>query len=142
MKLNGTKEESQKPSARIEEILRHYKSPFADMIGIRIDRLAESYCKLRLLLEEKCLNSFGLVHGGVLATMADMCMGVALRTAGLKSLTVELTVNFLSKPDTGDELTAEGWIVYRGNTIALTECIIKSGNDKDVARGRGIFKIS
>lgn len=130
------------PSVYIEEIFRLYhknKSPFADMVGIKIDRLAENYCRLRLLLEEKCTNSYGIIHGGVVATMADMCMGVAVRTIALRPVTAELTVNYLSMPNVGDELIAEGWIVHRGNTIVLTECTVKSGDLKNVARGKGMF---
>jgi len=130
------------PSTYIEEIFRLYnknKSPFIDMVGIRIDRVAENYCRLRLLLEEKCTNSYGIIHGGVVATLADTCMGIAVRTIALRPVTAELTVNYLSKPSVGDELTAEGWVVHRGGTIVLTECTIKSRDLKNVARGKGMF---
>lgn len=124
------------PSAYAEEI---FLSPFAHLIGLKIDRLAENYCRLSLLLDEKCTNYFGGIHGGVLATLADNCMGVALRTVGLQPMTVELTVNYLSQPGVGDELTAEGWIIHRGKTIVLTECTIKSRDLKKVAMGKGVF---
>lgn len=127
-------------SAYAEEISRINKlSPFAELVGLKIDKLAENYCRLKLLLEEKCVNYSGIIHGGVIATMSDTCMGITLRTVGLKPLTAELTINFLSSPRVGDELTAEGWIIHRGNTLILTECRIKSSDNIDVARGRGIF---
>ena len=124
------------PSAYAAEI---FLSPFANLIGLKIDRLAENYCRLSLLLDEKCTNYFGGIHGGVLAALADNCMGAALRTVGLQPITVELTVNYLSQPGVGDELTAEGWISHRGSTIVLTECTIKSGDLKKVAMGKGVF---
>lgn len=125
---------------RSREMLKIEKlSPFAELIGLKIDKLAENYCRLKLLLDDKCINYNGNIHGGVIATMADTCMGVALRTVGLKPLTAELTVNYLSPPRVGDELTAEGWINHRGNTIILTECTIKSRDDTDIAKGNGIF---
>ena len=127
-------------SAKVEEIFRQYRmSPFAEWVGIKIDRLAESYCRLSLLLDDKCKNYTEGIHGGVLATIADTCMGGAVRSLGLQAVTSELTVNYLGKPSVGDELTAEGWIVHSGSTIILTECIIKSGNDKNICSGRGIF---
>jgi acyl-CoA thioesterase len=100
-------------------------SPFAEWVGIKIDRLAESYCRLSLLLDDKCKNYTEGIHGGVLATIADTCMGGAVRSLGLQAVTAELTVNYLGKPSVGDELTAEGWIVHRGSTIILTVCIPK-----------------
>lgn len=133
-------EDSLLPPTRSGEVLNIKKlSPFAELIGLRIDRLAENYCRLKLLLDDKCINYNGNIHGGVIATMSDTCMGVALRTVGLKPLTAELTVNYLSTPRIGDELTAEGRINHRGNTIILTECTIKSSDNKDIAKGRGIF---
>lgn len=136
MKLTGESGEGLAVPAHAEEITL---SPFADLIGIKIDRLAKSYSRLSLTLDEKCTNYFGGIHGGVLAALADNCMGMALRTAGLHPVTVELTVNYMSKPNVGDKLTAEGLIIHQGNTIVLTECIIRSGELKNVARGKGIF---
>ncbi len=133
-------EEVSKLSVYSEEISRINKlSPFAELIGIKIDKLAENYCRLKLLLEEKCINYNGGIHGGVIATLSDTCMGVALRTVGLKPLTAELTVNYLSPPRVGTELTAEGWIIHRGKTIILAECAIKSDDSINVAKSRGIF---
>jgi acyl-CoA thioesterase len=128
-------------TASAEEIYRINKlSPFAELIGLKIDKLAENYCRLKLFLEDKCINYSGIIHGGVIATMSDTCMGIALRTVGLKPLTAELTINFLSSPRAGDELTAEGRIIHRGSTLIITECTVKKSYDNtDVARGRGIF---
>jgi acyl-CoA thioesterase len=133
-------EDGKTPPSYVEEISSKIKlSPFPELIGIKIDRLQENYCRLKLLLDEKCINYNGGIHGGVIATMSDTCMGIALRTVGLKPLTAELTVNYLNPPPVGDEITAEGWISHRGNTIIHTECIVKSSDNIDIAKGRGIF---
>ncbi len=140
MQLNKETRGNISTSANVEEIFRQYRmSPFAEWVGIKIDSLAEGYCRLSLLLEDKCKNYTDGIHGGVLATMADTCMGGAVRSLGLQAVTAELTVNYLGKPSVGDELTAEGRIVHRGSTIILTECIIKSGSHKNICSGRGIF---
>jgi acyl-CoA thioesterase len=133
-------EENFKSSADVEEIFRQYRmSPFAEWIGIKIDRLAESYCRLTLLLGDKCKNYTDGIHGGVLATLADTCMGGAVRSLGLQAVTAELTINYLGKPGVDDELTAEGRVVHRGSTLILTECMIRDGNHKKICSGRGIF---
>jgi len=136
MKKSDASADNFVPSVDAKEI---YLSAFADLIGLKIDKLAENYCRLSLLLDEKCTNYFGGIHGGVLATLADNCMGVALRTVGLRPITIELTVNYLSQPSVGDQLTAEGRIIHRGNTIVLTECTMTSGGLKKVAVGKGVF---
>lgn len=122
--------------AEVEEV---FLSPFAELIGVRIDRLAKNYCRLSLVLDERCTNYYGGIHGGVIAALADNCMGMVLRSAGLRPITVELTVNYMSNPDVGDRITAEGLIIHQGKTIVLAECIIKSDDLKNVARGKGLF---
>ena len=114
-------------------------SPFAELIGIKIEKMAKNYCCLSLKLNEKFTNYFGGIHGGVLAALADNCMGMALRSAGLQPVTVEITVNYMNMPEVGNKLSAEGLIIHRGNTIILAECIIKTGELKNVARAKGVF---
>jgi len=127
------------PVTYSEEISSLTLSPFAKYIGIKFESVARNYCCLKLLLDEKCINYTGGIHGGVIATLADTCMGFVLRASGLQPLTAELTVNYLAAPQVGDELIAEGWVIHRGKTIILTECKIKTTSNVDVATGRGIF---
>lgn len=128
------------PPRYVEEIVRlHLINPFASLLGIKIDGLAENYCRLHLSVEEKCTNPYGGLHGGVFATLADISMGIALRTLGLQPVTAELTVNYLGQPRTGDSLITEGRVTHRGNTLILTESNIKTLDDKNVAMAKGIF---
>lgn len=128
------------PPSYVEEIVRlHNLNPFAALLGMKIDGLAEGYCRIYLPAEKKTTNPYGCVHGGVLATLADTSMGIALRTVGLQPVTAELTVNYLGQCRTGDELIAEGRIVHRGNTLILTESVVKTGGDKIAALAKGVF---
>lgn len=143
MRQNEETRESFSSSAEVEEIFRQYRmSPFAHWVGIKIDKLAESYCRLTLLLGDKCKNYTDGIHGGVLATMADTSMGGAVRSLGIQAVTAELTVNYLGKPGVGDKLTAEGWVVHRGSTLILTECMIQDSNHKKICSGKGIFFVN
>lgn len=127
------------PPDYVEEILKlHCLNPFAALLGIEIDSLADSYCRLRLPLQDKCTNPYGGVHGGVVATLADISMGIALRTIGLQPVTVELTVNYLGQAEKDQPLLAEGRVNHQGRTLILTECSVTSGA-KTVAQARGIF---
>lgn len=128
------------PSSYAKEICRlHKKNPYATLLGISIDGLAEGYCRLRLTAEKQCTNPYGGVHGGVFASLVDTAMGIALRTVGLQPVTAELTVNYLGQSRIGEELIAEGWVVHRGNTLILTEGTVKAGGDKIVTMAKGVF---
>lgn len=124
----------------VNEIIRlHNINPFAIHLGIKIDGLAEGCCRLLLSAEEKCTNPYGGLHGGVLATLADISMGIALRTAGLQPVTAELTVNYLGQTGAGELLITEGRVVHRGNTLILTESTVKSSDDRTLAMAKGVF---
>ncbi|HOV79594.1 MAG TPA: PaaI family thioesterase [Bacillota bacterium] len=121
---------------KIEETF--YNNPFASLIGIEIDGLSENYCRLSLTAQKKCANPYGCVHGGVLATLADIAMGVSMQTIGLQPVTAELTMNYLSRADLGGRFLAEGRVIFKGAAVILCECTIKTG-DRVVALGKGIF---
>lgn len=68
-------------------------------------------------------NVQGLVHGGLLALLADTAMGLAVRTqlpAGVPHVTVSLGIRYL-RPATSDtgSLTATGRTMKVGRTLAF-----------------------
>jgi acyl-CoA thioesterase len=124
----------------VDEIVRlHNINPFAVLLGIKIDGLAKGYCRLLLSAEEKCTNPYGGLHGGVFATLADISMGIALRTVGLQPVTAELTVNYLGQTGAGEILITEGRVIHRGNTLILTESTVKSSDGRILAMAKGVF---
>ena len=67
-------------------------SPFYQQMGIGVDSLEEARAILRLDATGAHLNADGIVHGGVLPSLADAAMGCALRTLhgdGAQLLTIE-----------------------------------------------------
>ena len=55
--------------------------PFADLVGFSVSERAEKQCVTELTLEKKHLNPNGVVHGGVLYTLAYTGIGGALMAA-------------------------------------------------------------
>lgn len=65
----------------------------------------------------------GLIHGGVVATLADVACGYAALSvlpAGREVLTVEFKVHFL-KPAKTDRLVAVGQVIQSGRTLTVCE---------------------
>ena len=68
----------------------------------------------------------GTLHGGMLCDIADAAMGCAYGSDledGETFTTLEMKINFL-KPVWAGLLTATGWVIQRGKTIALCDCRI------------------
>ena len=101
-----------------------------------------------LRLDEAHCNSRGLVHGGLIATLADNAMGlscvVALakagRDAGNGLVTVSLGTDYLGSAKLGEWLEIDPEPVKVGGSIGFARAIIRS-NDTPVAMANATFKI-
>jgi uncharacterized protein (TIGR00369 family) len=76
-----------------------------------------------MAIREDLLNGTGIVHGGVIASVADEVAWYAILTVlgrdDQKMTTTELKVNYL-RPITGKKLTARGYVLKAGRMLAVT----------------------
>jgi uncharacterized protein (TIGR00369 family) len=80
-------------------------SGFAQRLGVRPEEADDGRAQARFEATEEHLNPAGTVHGGVLATLVDTAMGLAVRSvtgADDVPATSQLTVTYLrpGKPGT------------------------------------------
>jgi uncharacterized protein (TIGR00369 family) len=85
------------------------------------------------------LNPNGTVHGGVVATLLDSCMGLAIRTKlsnGVGSTTLEFKISFLRPvtPDLG-MIRAEGKVLTTGRRVGTAEGWLTAPDGKVLAHG-------
>ena len=112
-------------------------------MGISLSRVGDGESELRLDVEEHHLNPGGIVHGGVLATLLDACIGLALRSKlGMTSehVTIELNVHYLSPARTG-VLIGRGKAVRVGGRVSYGEAELFRDDGQSVAKGSGTFLI-
>ncbi len=99
--------------------------PIAEMASSRLVSAGDGEAVFRCRPDESWLNPLGLVHGGLLCTLLDSAMGVAVQSTqpvGRGYATIELKVSFL-KPVAfdGSELEARGRVLRVGRRIAFAE---------------------
>ena len=90
------------------------------------------------------LNLQGLVHGGILATIADTAMGLAVRTAlqpGRRHVTVQLGVDFLS-PGRPGRITARGRSVKIGTQLGFAEADVMNAAGRLLARAHSTLSVT
>jgi uncharacterized protein (TIGR00369 family) len=106
---------------------RHMKKSRAiAMLGFALEAVAEGRAVLRLdtRAHHKQLNK--VVHGGILAAMADTASAIAAYTAvpaGVALATVELKINYLEGVP-GGRIRAEARVLRTGRNFVVTECEI------------------
>ena len=128
---------------------RHFRrSGLTDPWEPLYSRQLDDRVQIGLVLAEPHCNSRGLVHGGLIAALADNAMGlscgVALRAAGRDVshglVTVSLGTDYLGSAKLGEWLLIDPEPVKVGGSICFARAIIR-GDDKPVAMANATFKI-
>ena len=95
--------------------------------------------------EEHC-NARGILHGGVIAALADNAMGmsyvVAARNAGLEiitPLTVTLSIDYAATARIGQWLQIEPRVIKAGRTTGFVDALVK-GDNATAARASATFR--
>jgi len=120
------------------------KNPFAELVGftLRIGRRGSGTSATAVDVRPGLLNPNGVVHGGVLFTLADTAMGAALHTTlapGEYCATIEIKIHFL-QPVSKGKIRCRTRLVHRGSRIAVLEAHISVGR-LQVAQALGTFTI-
>ncbi|MBT3536484.1 MAG: PaaI family thioesterase, partial [Rhodospirillaceae bacterium] len=83
------------------------------------------------------------VHGGLISTLADICMGHSCRAVlpeGTSLLTVNLSVDFLGVAHPGAWLEIVAEVIKTGRNLCFAECKI-TADDQLRARATATFKV-
>ena len=118
-------------------------APYFRLLDIKVEELAEGYARLTVPVEERMNSRLGALHGGVLSSIADSAVAMALFTVvqpDEKPVTVELNVNYL-RPSGGDRITAEARIISKGRTLAVGDVDITDKAGRLIAKSRATYMI-
>ncbi|CAN5438576.1 PaaI family thioesterase [soil metagenome] len=97
---------------------------------------------LGLRLAKAHTNSRGLIHGGLIAALADNAMGLSCCVKGgfQGIVTVNLSVDFLGSAKIGQWLAFETDFVKIGGSICFAQCFV-TADGEPCARANATFKI-
>jgi len=115
--------------ARIEKFLE--RQHFMKHIGFELNVIEEGRTEGWLTINEIHKQQKGLVHGGVIATLADIVAGFAAYTKMPEDhhvVTGELKVSYLN-PGLGQKLHAVGYVLKSGRKVNFCEAEIWSENN-------------
>jgi uncharacterized protein (TIGR00369 family) len=95
-----------------------------------------------LLAESRHANGHGIVHGGMLVTLLDNTLGLAVwHATGLRpSVTMQLNTHFMAAARPGEFLEARGEILRLANSVAFVRGTLTVG-DRLVAAADGLWKV-
>ena len=94
------------------------------MLGFHIEKLSRGRAVLSMQVKDLHKQIHDVVHGGVIAALADTAAAFAAYTAipvGAEIATVELKINYLSAVP-GGKIKAIGTVLRAGRNFVITEC--------------------
>jgi uncharacterized protein (TIGR00369 family) len=117
--------------------------PYYRLLGVRAEAgQPAGHSRIHFSSRLDFENSRGDVHGGVIASLLDVAMSVATRSActdGEGATTVTMTVNYLEAGR--DRLVATGHTVRSGRTLASVEASVVDDEGRVVAHAIGTMRI-
>jgi uncharacterized protein (TIGR00369 family) len=124
--------------AYLEAIARRVSEcPYFTLISMEMRDMEYGHCRIEVVVKEKHLQNFGIVHGGVYSSLVDAAAFWAVYPQideGLGMTTVEIKVNFLAPASTG-HLIAKGRSIKVGKTLCLGEALIEDEMGRLLAHG-------
>ena len=99
---------------------------------------------LALRAEKKHCNMRGTVHGGIVATLADIALGYTLAFSSkppLGAVTVNLSLDFAGTAQKGDWLETRVDVQKKGGRLAFANCYISVGELR-IVRASAVFAVA
>jgi acyl-CoA thioesterase len=132
-----------------QQTLQNYQHPdkFGDWLGYEtqsFDR-ERGIARVAIKLRDDHLSPAGRVHGGVISAFFDYACGAAVFTIlGPNDFcsTVELKVNYFRPLMSGDSLTCDSEVVFRGKRLCVVHArLYRKGERKMVGMATATFNI-
>ncbi|MEN6462868.1 MAG: PaaI family thioesterase [Syntrophomonas sp.] len=113
-------------------------TPFYQLLGIEVNELGPEYAELSVVSAKEHTNPLGIVHGGLMMTIADAAMGNAIRTLGIKAVTVDCSIGLVSAVALDERIVARGRVLKAGRNMAFAEASVYAGS-KLITTAKGTF---
>lgn len=106
--------------------MRMKESKATELLGFDVESVHDGRAVFRLDVRPIHKQIHGVVHGGILAALADTTAAIAAYTSvprGVELATLELKINFL-EPVPGGTVKADARVLRTGRNFVVTECEI------------------
>lgn len=127
--------------AGFEPVFR--SSPYLDLIGPIYNKGSGAELKIGWRVEPKHTNARGGLHGGVIATLADIALGYTLATTTqppTRLITASLTVDFVGGAEPGEWIETSSEVLKVGGRLAFANVHFWNG-DQRIAGASGVFLV-
>ena len=118
-------------------------SQFHTWAGMEVVEASAGEVTVAMDVLEHHVNLQGLVHGGMLAILADTACGLSIRSAmepGRLHITTDLDIHYLAPAKPG-RILGRGKAIKVGRTLAFAEASVEDEEGKLLARAQSRFSV-
>lgn len=116
---------------------------FTDLVGPWWERTADGVLQIGFVAEPKHANRAGFVQGGMIATLADVTLGVTGRNAdrARSQATVELNLQYIEGARIGELIVGHGRVLRETKHLVFLNGLIETSG-RTIASMSGVWKLS
>jgi uncharacterized protein (TIGR00369 family) len=119
-------------------------SAFHTWAGMEVVEASAGEVTVSMEVLDRHVNLQGVVHGGMLAILADTACGLSIRSAmeaGRLHVTTDLDIHYLAPAEPG-RLFGRGKAIRVGRSLAFAEVSIEDAKGRLLARAQSRFSVS
>jgi acyl-CoA thioesterase len=113
---------------------RNHQGGHAQDMNMQIVEVDDGRAVGVMKIEDRMLNPYGAIHGGVLFSLADTVGGTAALSRGFYIVTSNGTINYLRGTRNSREITAIATEVKTGKTLSIYDVEMEDEHGKLVAK--------
>lgn len=106
-------------------------------LGIEIGEVAEGFARARMVVRADMLNGFAILHGGMLATLADTAFAYACNSRNEMTVASGISLEFVAPGREGDVLVAEAREQAQAGRLGIYDVVVRKQTGETLALMRG-----
>ncbi|MDI6726736.1 MAG: PaaI family thioesterase [Smithellaceae bacterium] len=103
--------------------------PYAAFLGIQIEKIQKGYALCSVTITKEMFNFMGVVHGGLVFSLADVAFSAAANCDFLPSYALDVSGSFLKTATAGEVIKAEARLVHTTKRTGLYRMEIMKGEE-------------
>jgi acyl-CoA thioesterase len=108
--------------------------------GLVIEEAREGYARVRMLLRPDMANGHGIVHGGMIFSLADSAFAYACNSRNATTVAAHASISFLSPAKVGETLIAEAEERAREGRSGVYAVRVTADDGRIVAEFQGLSR--
>lgn len=117
------------------------RNPVYRHLGIEVEEARPGYTRFAMTVRHELTNTFGVGHGGIVFTFADMAFGFTCNAMGERAMTASAAIDYLAPAPVGARLIAEAREVARQGRNAFYDVEIRVEGGEVIAMVRGRMRL-